>query len=62
MRIGRGLAELGVDSEAKWEALQALIVDDPHWQQWIHHLTEHHQIDAGSEGNAEMSSTDNHGS
>ncbi len=35
MRVGRGMAELGVDSEAKWEALRALMVGDPHWQEWM---------------------------
>lgn len=35
IRVGRGMAELGVDSETKWEALRALVVDDPHWQQWM---------------------------
>lgn len=38
MRIGRGLAELGVDSEAKWSVFQALAIDDPHWQSWIHQI------------------------
>lgn len=38
MRVGRGMAELGVDSEAKWEALRALVVDDPHWKAWIAQL------------------------
>ncbi len=39
MRVGRGMAELGVDSEAKWEALRALVVENPHWQGWMHQIS-----------------------
>ncbi len=35
MCVGQGMAGLGIDSEAKWESLRDLVVDDPHWQEWM---------------------------
>lgn len=45
-RTGHG--ELGVDSEAKWDAPRTLVVDDPHWKQWMAQLESEQQMREGN--------------
>ena len=58
MRIGRSMAELGVDSEAKWEALQALVVDDLHWQRWIQQIQSVSKEEKGKESHGAQVTAD----